>query len=69
MLVSPNKFLQSDQIALSCLLQNAQKTRHRALAAEERRYAELRRIWYLKRSYKDGELCYEESPCAICSHQ
>ena len=33
----PNKFLQSDQVMLSCLLL-AQKSRHQALAAEERRY-------------------------------
>ena len=33
-----NKFLQSDQIMLSCLLQKAQKLRQHALAAEERRY-------------------------------
>ena len=33
-----NKFLQSDQIMLSCLLQKAQKPRQHALAAEEKRY-------------------------------
>jgi hypothetical protein len=32
-----NKFLQTDQIMLSCLLQKAQKPRQHALAAEERR--------------------------------
>jgi hypothetical protein len=32
-----NKFLQSDQNVLSCLLQKAQKPRQYALAAEERR--------------------------------
>lgn len=40
----PNKFLQTDQIVLSCLLQKAQKPRQYALAAEERRYAALRGI-------------------------
>lgn len=34
-----NKFLQPDQIALSCLLQKAQKSRQHVLAAEEKRYA------------------------------
>jgi len=34
---APNKFLQTDQIALSCLLQKAQKSRQYVLAAEERR--------------------------------
>ena len=34
----PNKYFQTDQIILSCLLQKAQKTRHYVLAAEERRY-------------------------------
>jgi hypothetical protein len=33
-----NKFLQTDQIALSCLLQKAQKPRQYALAAEEKSY-------------------------------
>jgi hypothetical protein len=36
--MTPNKFLQSDQIILSCLLL-AQKSRQYALAGEERRYA------------------------------
>jgi hypothetical protein len=36
-----NKFLQSDQIVLSCLLQKAQKPRQHALAAEERRYVSM----------------------------
>lgn len=36
-MTAPNKFLQSDQIMLSCLLQKAQKPRQQALAAEERR--------------------------------
>ena len=40
--MGPNKFLQTDQIALSCLLQKAQKPRQHALAAEERRYALMR---------------------------
>jgi hypothetical protein len=31
-----DKFLQTDQIMLSCLLQKAQKSRQHALAAEER---------------------------------
>jgi hypothetical protein len=38
--VMPNKFLQSEQITLSCLLL-AQKPRQRALSAEERRYVPL----------------------------
>lgn len=37
-MVSSNKFLQSDQVVLSCLLQKAQKTRQHDLAAEEKRY-------------------------------
>ena len=37
-LKSPNKFLQTDQIMLSYLLQKTQKLRQHALAAEERRY-------------------------------
>ena len=37
----PNKFLQSDQIVLSCLLQKAQKPRQHALADEERRYGSV----------------------------
>lgn len=36
---APNKFLQSDQSVLSCLLQKVQKPCQYALAAEERRYA------------------------------
>ena len=32
-----NKFLQTEQIMLSCLLHKAQKARQQALAAEERR--------------------------------
>jgi hypothetical protein len=34
---APNKFLQTDKIVLSCLLQNAQKPRQHDFAAEERR--------------------------------
>ena len=34
----PNKVLQTDKIIVSCLLQKAQKPRHYAFAAEERRY-------------------------------
>ena len=34
---SPNKVLQTDKIIVSCLLQKAQKPRHHAFAAEERR--------------------------------
>jgi len=36
-----NKFLQSDQNILSCLLQKAQKPSQHVWAAEERRYALL----------------------------
>ena len=41
MRVTANKFLQSDQTMLSCLLQKAQKSRQHVLAAEGRRYAQL----------------------------
>jgi hypothetical protein len=43
--VPANKFLQSDQIVLSCLLQKAQKSRQHALAAEERRWADDSTRW------------------------
>jgi len=36
--MTANKFFQSEQIVLSCLLQKAQKPRQHTLAAEERRY-------------------------------
>jgi hypothetical protein len=36
--VTANKFLQSDEIMLSCLLQKTQKARKHAFAAEEGRY-------------------------------
>ena len=38
-LIPHNKLLQSDKIMASCLLQNTQKPRHHAFAAEEGRYA------------------------------
>ena len=36
-LVTPNKALQTDKVAVSHLLQNAQKLRHSNFAAEQRR--------------------------------
>ncbi len=66
----PNKFLQSDQIVLSCLLQKAQKPRQHALADEERRYGSV----ILRLPYRIMELhtIYLNSkqilPTTLCKH-
>ncbi len=39
----PNKFLQTDKVVLSCLLQKSQMPRQYAFAAEEKRYTEYPR--------------------------
>jgi hypothetical protein len=38
-MVPPNKTFQTDKVAVSHLLQKAQKLRHNNFAAEQRRYA------------------------------